>query len=235
MFGVAAGLFRAALDVGEEFLGVGEAAAALGKAEFPEAAQAQLAVIRGLTALLEKLEETQGLIDSDREAALRMVREMLKKQQELREATKVSEMTAAQAEELTDKQSQLHKELGKVADALANFPTTEPLFEEAKQAAYDATSHLFQEQKPEALDEQQQVIGNLAQIEKVLEQGLDLEQSSKSADELAKDVQKLWDEQAAETFDALGAVAADLAGGRGRAARRRLDRLVRRREEALAL
>jgi GT2 family glycosyltransferase len=42
------------------------------------------------------------------------------------------------------------------------------------------------------------------------------------------------DATAAAAFAALGAVAADLAGGRPQAARRRLDRLVRRREAALA-
>ena len=62
--------------------------------------------------------------------------------------------------------------------------------EQAKAASFEATAELFEEKKPEALDEQNEVIGNLAQIEKVLEQGLDLEQSSKSADELAAEVKQ---------------------------------------------
>ncbi|HEX5106499.1 MAG TPA: hypothetical protein VFV87_21920 [Pirellulaceae bacterium] len=168
-----------------------KAADLLGKAEFPEAAKSQYAVIKGLMALLEKLEQTQGLIDSDREEALRMVREMLKKQQALREKTKQEELTEKSTEPLIEAQTNLQKELGKLAEALTKFPTTEPLLEEAKAASFEATADLFEEKKAEALEDQNKVIGNLAQIEKVLEQGLDLEQSGKSADELAAEVQKL--------------------------------------------
>jgi chromosome segregation ATPase len=167
------------------------AADSLGKADFPVAAKSQQSVIKGLSALLEKLDETQGLIDSDREEALRLVREMLKKQQQLRELTKQTELNEKTAEPLIEQQAQIHKELGKLAEALSKYPTTEPLLEQAKSRAFEATASLFEEKKPPALDQQNEVIGALAQIEKVLEQGLDLEQSSKSADELAEDVKRL--------------------------------------------
>ena len=136
-----------------------KAAETLGKAEFLEASKSQYAVIKGLTALLEKLEETQGLIDSDREAAIRLVREMMKKQEQLRETTKQTELTDKTAEPLIEQQTQLQKELGKLAEALSKFPTTEPLLEQAKAASFEATAKLFEEKKPEALDEQQQVVG----------------------------------------------------------------------------
>ncbi|HZN36335.1 MAG TPA: hypothetical protein VFB80_21045, partial [Pirellulaceae bacterium] len=66
------------------------AGATLAKADIPQATDAQTKVIAGLKRLLEKLEETQGLIESDREAAIRMVREMMKKQEQVREQTKVA-------------------------------------------------------------------------------------------------------------------------------------------------
>ena len=167
------------------------AAENLGKAEFPGAAKNQYAVIKGLMALLDKLEQTQGLIDSDREAAIRMVQDMIKKQEALRDETKKTELTEQTSEPLIEKQTQLAKELGQLAESLQSFPTTEPLTEQAKAASFEATADLFEEKKTEALEEQNKVIGTLAQIEKVLEQGLDLEQSNKSADELAKQVEQL--------------------------------------------
>jgi hypothetical protein len=163
----------------------------LGLGDFPAAAKNQYAVIKGLLALLDKLEQTQGLIDSDREAAIRMVREMLHKQEALRELTKKTDLDERTTESLIEKQTQLQKELGQLAEALQNFPTAEPLLEQAKAASFEATANLFEEKKPPALDEQSKVIGSLAQIEKQLEQGLDLEQSSRSADELAEQVKQL--------------------------------------------
>jgi hypothetical protein len=163
----------------------------LGRAEYLEASRSQYAVIKGLTALLEKLEETQGLIDSDREAAIRLVRDLMKKQEQIRQVTRDTELNEQTTEALIEQQTQLQKDLGKLAETLAKFPTTEPLLEQAKAASFEATAKLFEEKKTEALGEQQEVVGNLAQIEKMLEQGLDLDQASKSADELAADVKKL--------------------------------------------
>ena len=175
----------------------------------------QRAAIKGLSALLEKLEETQGLIDSDREAALRLVRELLITQQDLRDQTRQSELTERTAEPLIERQTRLQKELSKLATALAKFPTTESLIEQAKAASFEATANLFEEKKTQALDEQNRVIGNLAQIENVLAQGLDLGQADKSADELAAEIAKLQElkkqleEAAREQLHAMNAAAAE--------------------------
>src|SRR5262249_17747320 len=69
--------------------------------------------------------------------------------------------------------------------------TVEPLLEAAKAASFEATAHLFEEKKPPALEQQSRVISHLAQIEKVLEQGLDLDRSNRSADELAAEIERL--------------------------------------------
>src|SRR5439155_11140412 len=65
------------------------------------------------------------------------------------------------------------------------------LVAEAKAASFEATAHLFEEKKAPAIEQQTRVIGHLAQIERALEQGLDLTMSSKSADELAAEVAQL--------------------------------------------
>src|SRR5262245_57503948 len=164
---------------------------ALGKADFAAAAASQQVVLKGLAALLEKLDETQGIIDGDRESALRMVREALRVQQDVRERTKLTVLTERTTEPLIEAQTGLQKELSKLAIALTKFPTTEPLVEQAKAASFEATASLFEEKKSPALDQQGRVIGSLAQIEKVLEQGSDLTHASQSADELAAEVSRL--------------------------------------------
>ena len=104
------------------------ASATLAKSDISQAADAQTKVIAGLKRLLEKLEETQGLIESDRESAIRMVREMMKKQEQVREQTKTAELTKPEvADQQTAAQQQIHEELGKLAEALARYESAQPL------------------------------------------------------------------------------------------------------------
>ncbi|MFM9069193.1 MAG: hypothetical protein ACKOUR_17965, partial [Planctomycetota bacterium] len=159
--------------------------------DFATAAQHEQAVIKGLRALLQKLEETRGLISSDREAAIKMVQEMMKKQEKLREQTKQSELTEKQREELVAQQTQIQEELGQLAQALEKFTNTQPLLEQAKQASQEATRELFEEQKADAVKQQSQVIGNLAEVAEQLRRAVDLDQSRKSSEQLAAEVKKL--------------------------------------------
>jgi hypothetical protein len=73
------------------------------------------------------------------------VREMLEKQQQLRELTRRTELTEKSTEALIEQQTQLQKELGKLAEVLSPFPTTEPLQEQAKAASFEATASLFED------------------------------------------------------------------------------------------
>ncbi|HTN77329.1 MAG TPA: hypothetical protein VL096_18850, partial [Pirellulaceae bacterium] len=163
----------------------------LGIGEFKLAATHEYNAIKGLRALLEKIEETQGLISSDREAALKMVREMLKEQEKLREQVKQNELSDKNNEALVEKQTEIQKELGKLAQALDKFPAAEPLIEQAKAAAFEATADLFDTKKAEAVAEQSKVIGSLAEIEEQLKHAADVEDANKSADQLAEEVAKL--------------------------------------------
>jgi hypothetical protein len=177
-------------QVGEE---LDEAEERLATAEFPDAAESQFAVIKGLRALLEKIEETQGLISSDREQALKLIREMLEKQEALRAETQAKDLKEDQLRELVDRQAQLQKELDQLAPVLDEFPTASPLLEQAKAAAFEASADLFENRQEEAVAEQTQVIGALAEIEQQLQNVISRETSDRSADELAADVQKLAD------------------------------------------
>ncbi|HUE73665.1 MAG TPA: hypothetical protein VMP01_22495 [Pirellulaceae bacterium] len=177
------------------------AGATLAKSEISQAADAQTKVIAGLKRLLEKLEETQGLIESDREAAIRMVREMMKKQEQVREQTKVADLAQPEiADQQTAAQQQIHEELGKLSEALARYESAQPLLEQAKASAFEAQKELFEQQKEPALDSQSEVIGALAKVEQDLLQGIDLDKSDKSADELAERVRQL--EEAAKALEA---------------------------------
>ncbi len=161
------------------------------KADFPSAATSQQAVIRGLRALLDKLEETQGLIGADREAALEMVRELMKRQEAVRHQTRQADLAEPEAEKLVESQAAIQKDIGKLAERLQQMPQSLPLAEQAKSAAYEATARLFDAKSQEAQTEQGKVLGSLAQIEEQLLNDVDLDATDKTADELAQLVKDL--------------------------------------------
>jgi ribonuclease HI len=127
--------------------------------KFDAAAAHEEAVIRGLKALLQKLEESRGQVASDREAALKMVREMMKKQEQLREQTRKADLQPPKRDELVQQQQKVQEELGQVAQELEKFPTTQPLLEQAKAASLEATQQIFEEKRAEAVTEQNKVLG----------------------------------------------------------------------------
>ncbi len=93
-----------------------------------------------------------------------MVREMMKKQEQLRQETKKTQLTEKTAEALVEKQAQLRKDLNKLNEAIERLPATAPLLEQAKAAAYEATADLFDAKKEEAVSEQSKVLGNLRRL-----------------------------------------------------------------------
>ncbi|MBM4003012.1 MAG: hypothetical protein FJ295_06940 [Planctomycetes bacterium] len=163
----------------------------LEQSRFDTALQSEMAVIKGLRALLEKLEEARGLLSSDREAAIKLVQAMMKKQEELRDQTRRTDLKDATAPELVARQEEVHRELGDLAAVLARYPTAEPLAEQAKESAIAASNELFEHDKPQALQEQGKVLGSLAQIEEQLRRAAISDQASKSADQLSAEVAQL--------------------------------------------
>ena len=98
-----------------------------------------------------------------------MVRDLLDKQKDLRDETKQTELDEQKAEELSDTQAELQKELSQLSKTLDQFPDTDPLLEQAITSASEATLELFDSNKEEALVDQSTVIGSLAQIEEQLQ------------------------------------------------------------------
>ncbi len=177
-----------AASVGKELDTAGNMLDAL---RYAEAVRSQQLVLKGLRLLLEKLEDTQGVLGSDRQSALGMARALLDKQHKLRDETRQADLALPEAERLVESQAEVRKELNRLTEAIGTLPATEPLLEQARLAAYDATGRLFDNKKEEALAEQGKVLGNLAEIAEKLASAADASQSDKSSAEIQQQVKDL--------------------------------------------
>ena len=167
-------------------------ATSLRQSEFDTAVTSERNVIKGLMALLKVIEDTQGLIGADREAALEMVREMIEKQEKLRETVREDDQVEESAkDEFAFEQRQIQQDLGRLAETLADFPEVDPLVAQSRESAAQAEAELFKGDKTAALLEQGQVVGSLAEIEQQLQRALESEAGDKTADELAEQVKQL--------------------------------------------
>lgn len=156
---------------------------------YVDAAKSQQAVIKGLGLLLEKLKETQGLLNSDRQSALDLVHSLIKQQEQVRKETQQADKV--NAEKLVEKQAAVRKDLGKLTQSLEQMPEAQALLEQAKAAAYDATGKIFDAKPEEAVAEQGKVLGSLAQLEQQLATAAENQGADKSAEELAQMVKDL--------------------------------------------
>jgi hypothetical protein len=167
-------------------------ATSLKQNEIETAITSQRNVIKGLMALLRVIQDTQGLIGADREAALKMVREMIAKQEELRETVRKDDLVEeAVKDEFAFEQRQIQQDLGTLAETLVDFPEVDPLVVQSRAAAAQAEAELFEGDKTGALLEQGQVVGSLAEIEEKLQRALESDSGAKTADELTEQVKQL--------------------------------------------
>jgi hypothetical protein len=168
-----------------------EAGRALEATDFAPAAEHQAQVVEGLRKLLQVLTQTQGVLDAEREQMLGRVRELAKKQEQLREATQETPDAARPEENLIQEQAQLQKQLGELTRQLQDAPEARTHLEQSEKAAYEATAKLFEGDKEAALAEQGKVLGNLAALEEALAEAGELTESDRSAAELARRVEDL--------------------------------------------
>lgn len=168
-----------------------QACQALRRADVQATQTAQANAMVGLAALVERLDRLQGLENADRDAALRLVRELIDRQQQVRERCKAAEAQSIAPSSLIELQTSLHAELGKLPLTLAKFPATVPLSEGAKAASLAAIAELFSGQTAQSSDKQGRVITSLAQIVRLLEQQLEGLTQGRSADEWASEVARL--------------------------------------------
>jgi hypothetical protein len=185
-----------AASVGKELDSAGNLLDAL---RYADAAKSQQLVIKGLRLLLEKLEDTQGLLGADRQTALALARDLFEKQRKLRDETRQADLSHPDAERLVERQAEVRKDLNKLTEAIGTLPASEPLLDQAKLAAYDATGRLFDNKKEEAIAEQGKVLGNLSEIAEQLANSADASHSDKSSAEVNQQVKDL--EQAGADID----------------------------------
>ena len=165
--------------------------------DYVRAKQFEYNVLKGLRLLLDRVEETQGLIAADREAALERVRELFKEQEKLREHTQTVDLSSEQSAKLVDRELALQKELAKLPEALKQLPDVQPLAEKARAAAAEATDRLFNAERKSALSAQENVLASLMELERRLADDVDREQADRSATELKKEVEALEQTRAA--------------------------------------
>lgn len=167
------------------------AASQLETSGFTDATRHQSSVIKGLGHLLERLERTQGVVEQNNDEALKLVKELTKRQEAIREQTKEANLKEAVAEKLAEAEQAIHKDLAQLDAALRDLPAATPLLEQARAAALEAANDLFEARKDQAMADEAKVLGNLAQIEEQLKRDQESDQSDKSAEELHQAVAQL--------------------------------------------
>ncbi|HEX4147487.1 MAG TPA: hypothetical protein VHY20_00805, partial [Pirellulales bacterium] len=172
-----------------------DAIADLEMAEFARAGEDEAAVLKGLRLLLEKIEETQGLVGTDRELALENVRQLMAQQQQLRDDTRAAELDEGTIDKLIQRQAQVQKEIGRLPEMLGRVPAALPAVEAARKAASDASAKLFDGKRPEAVARQTAVAAQLATAEQQLLAAAHRPDGVNSAAQLEKLAQALGEAQ----------------------------------------
>lgn len=153
-------------DVGKHLDSAGKE---LDGARYLPATSEQAAAIDGLKKLLEILNKTQGAIGNDNQAVMDRVKAVLDQQAQLREQVQKADLNnLQQTNQLIEEQNKIQNELQKLAEALPESSPAEKQLEQAVEAAKEAAKDIFSNQKEEAVADQRQVEGNLAQLQKDL-------------------------------------------------------------------
>ena len=168
-----------------------KAQVALESAKFDAAAVSEKAVLKGLAALLEKVEEARGLTDHDVAALLKEIAQLTKRQEEVKDKTRKEELSGKTGDELHERQEQIHKDLDKLNEGLARIPGAKELLEQAKAAAFAAKNQIFEAKRTEAVQSQEKTLTNLKGIAEELKKATDQANAAKSADELARQLEHL--------------------------------------------
>ena len=160
--------------------------------DFSSAAKSQTLIIKALQLLLRKIEETQGLIGTDLEAALKLLQELIKRQETVKDSTKTAKLDVEEElRGLVDEQSSIRRDLGQLVPVVQDLGDSAALLDEARASAYEATGNLFDELRDDAQKQQEDVLQNLANLEERLKAAIAQQDDKRSALELAKRVKDL--------------------------------------------
>ena len=164
----------------------------LDEGDYPNAARSQTLVIKGLKLLLRKIEETQGLIGTDLEAALRLLRELIKKQEEVKEGTEKSKLEEdEEVRKLVEEQTEIRRDLGDLVPVVRDLADSSNLLDDARASAYEATGHLFDALKDDALQQEQQVLDNLGNLEDRIKAAIAAQDDKRSSLQLVQRIKDL--------------------------------------------
>ncbi|HEX3658691.1 MAG TPA: hypothetical protein VHV55_23060 [Pirellulales bacterium] len=185
-----------------------DAIADLEMAEFDQAGEQEAAVLKGLRLLLEKIEETQGLVGTDRELALENVRQLIARQTQLRDDTRAAELDEATIDKLIERQATLQKEIGRLPEMLNRVPAALPAVEAARRAASSASARIFDGKREPAVAQQTAAAAQLEAVEQHLltaalrTDGAQSAAELKSLAEALAEAQKQIERAQAETAEA---------------------------------
>lgn len=167
--------------------------------QFTQAFDEQTLAIKGLNELLKVIERTQGSPNSEIGATLDRIRDLIERQKQLRDETKLVGDQVPPAAEIVDRQAQLQKEIGSLAESIREYPRAETHLQQAETAALDAAANLLDSQLEKATTDQGRVLGNLAALELALRSESKLNSPDQSAEEIAEAIQRLRDAKAVLT------------------------------------
>ncbi len=193
--GAAAADGRRILENGAAATNVENAGASLESAKFADAAERQQTVINTLKTLLDRLQAIERTDSASNDAALKLVREIEKRQSELLQQTKRSNFQNVATDRLVDRQTKIHQDLQMLSPDLEELPAAQGELEQAESATNEAADKLLEVKQNEAIDQQTKALGAIMQIERQLEQRTKSKSSDKSAVELAEQLQKLKNAQ----------------------------------------
>ncbi len=130
----------------------------------------QQQIILDLQAALQRLRDSLGVEEVTRPTNASQVRELFKEQEQLRAETAKADLDRSDvAEDLSQRQREIHARVDALKNALTDSPAQQQLAERAEDAAYKAEENLFQSQREAAMANQQQAMESLEDLAKSLE------------------------------------------------------------------
>ncbi len=148
-----------------------DVATRLSAARFSEAATSQRAVIVGLESLLVTVASVQHGVETEAEndAAKKVIDELIHRQEELRQRTSRPDPAGEEARRLVEEQMELRRDIADAARDLPQDPPARQSMHDAETAADKAATKMFEQQRSQALAEQEAVVKHLTQAAEQLD------------------------------------------------------------------
>ena len=175
----------------------------LSKGDIDKAEREQTEILNQLTAALDKIEAAQGLEPFERSSTLDKIRDLMARQQQLSEDTQsVDAADQPRLDELSGRQHDIREQLGELDAPSSGMANAQEPLRQAKSAAAQAESELFQGNRESALNEQHEVVRQMERLANVFETAEWAPSESESAGHLPSQIAQL--EQLDQALEELG-------------------------------